>query len=247
MSLTFIQEGHRYSLDGKRPISVTTVLSGGVPKQLHYWAANKAAEFAVANPGATYDQIRKAPWDERDAAGVRGTAVHNLAEDLVHGRVVEVPEELAPYIDGYLRFLDAFGIRPLLTECNIAIRSLRVAGRFDLIATSPALNGGEPVMIDLKTSNGIYPETKLQTAAYSKGDFYTTDKDGEAELKLPRIAATYVAHVTPDGTRLHPLAHDRDELETHFEMFQAAYRIYELGLAKNKIAAEIPYPATIAA
>jgi len=242
--LVFHEEGHKYTLDGKRTTSVTTILSGGIPKPfLVPWAARRAAEYAIANPGASLDEIRTAPDRERDTAGIRGTAVHDIAERIIHGQPVDVPEELYPYVDGYVRFLDAFRVEPVLVEKTVAHRGMGYAGRFDAIVRLPGLNGSDPVMVDLKTSNGVYRETKAQCAAYSLADFYV-EKDAPAvELALPQVQASYVAHITPHGTELHPLARDRAELLEHFEIFKHAHAIYRFGLAKHKVLDPIPYPA----
>jgi hypothetical protein len=249
MTTTFDPEKHVYKRDGKRLTSVTTILSGGIPKpQLVNWAARVAAQYAVDNPGATFEEIKDAHTRDRDTAAVRGTAVHDIAEKLVHGEAVEVPEELEPYIDGYLAFLDAFQITPVLTEKTVVLVDLGVAGRFDLIATSPHLNNGEPVMIDLKTSRGVYGETGLQCAAYSSADYYVTDKDPEHEHKLPGIAATYVAHVQPSGTYLHPLATGPVQISRQFDMFKAAHFIYRTTTERGKIVGHpIEYPDQAAA
>lgn len=242
--LRYEDAGHKYYLDGKRTTSVTTILSAGIPKpMLVGWAARTAAEYAVANPGATVDEIKDAPNRERDKAGIRGTAVHDLAEQIIHGTPVDVPDELYPYVDGYVRFLDAFHVTPLLVEKTVAHRGLGYAGRFDAIVRLPGLNGSDPVMVDLKTSNGVYRETKAQCAAYSCADFYVEPDAPATELTLPVIQASYVAHITPDGTFLHPLARDRDELLEHFEVFKHAHAIYRFGLAKHKVLDPIPYPA----
>jgi hypothetical protein len=241
--LTFSEEGHRYLLDGVRTTSVTTILSAGIPKpQLVPWAARVAAEYAVANPGASYEEIKDAPTRERDKAGIRGTAVHDLAEEIIHGRQVDVPDELYPYVDGYVRFLDSFSVNPVLVERTVAHRGMGYAGRFDAIVELPTLHGTAPVMMDLKTSNGVYRETKAQCAAYSLADFYVEPDAPDVEILLPEIQATYVAHITPDGTFLHPLARTRDEILEHFEVFRAAHSIYKFGLAKHKVLDPIPYP-----
>jgi hypothetical protein len=237
MSIEFTHNGHRYKLDGKPVPGVTTLLGGGIPKPaLMYWAANTAAQYAIDHPGASYDEIRKAHTVERDTAGIRGTAVHDLAEQLVHGEAVEVPEELAPYVDGYLRFLDDWGIVPVLTEKVIGSRRDWYAGRFDLIATSPHLHNGAPVMIDLKTSSGVYGETALQCAAYSLAEFWQDD-DGD-EQPLPQIVASYVAHVTPDGTVLYQLAADREQMARHLDMFRAAAFTHRTSRERDRIITE---------
>lgn len=244
MELTFNAEKHIYKLNGKRLTSVTTVLGAGIAKpQLIDWAAREAAQFAVDNPGAPYEAIAKAHTIKRDKAAVRGTAVHNLAEQLTHGEAVEVPEELAPYIDGYLRFLDTFEVTPILTEHTVLLHDLAVAGRFDMIATSPHLNHGDPFIADIKTSAGVYRETAAQLGAYGYGaDGYVTDQDPTTLHELPHITASFVLHCTPEGTHVVPFAEDRPELAEDYNYFLSAYDIYERTLARYKVKEPVPYP-----
>lgn len=235
--IEFTHNGHRYKLDGKPVPGVTTLIGGGIPKPaLTYWAANLTAEYALAHPDASYDEIRKAHTERRDEAGVRGTAVHDLAERLVHGDAVDVPPELEPYIDGYIAFLDRWQISPLLTEKVVASRRDWYAGRFDLIATTPHLANGRPVMIDLKTANGVYGEVALQCAAYSLAEFWQ-DADGTVH-DMPDIAQTYVAHITPAGTVLYLLAPDRAAIARHLDMFRAAAFTHRTKAERDRIITE---------
>jgi hypothetical protein len=246
--LLFDEEKHRYTLDGKRLTSVTTILGGGIPKPfLVPWAAKKAAEEAWELRHLTdrdrFVQLAKAgPDAERDKAAVRGTTIHALAEEILHGRPLDVPEELYPYVDGYVRFLDRFQVSPLLTEKTVFLSEFNSGGRFDAVGYIPTVCDG-PVLWDVKTSNGVYPETKLQTAAYSLADYYVEPNQPTVPLKLPEIQATFVAHVTPEGTFLRPLARDRAELLEHFGFFRAAYQVYKFGLAKHKLLPAIEAPS----
>lgn len=250
MSLTFDPEKHAYKLDGKRATSVTTIIGGGIPKPfLVGWAARVAAEAGWELAQGSMDRdtfiaaAKAAPNAERDKAAVRGTAIHAIADEIINNNTVDVAGELYPYVEGYLRFLEAFEVIPVLTERTVANRELGYAGRFDAIVKIPSLHGGEPVMLDLKTSNGVYRETKAQCAAYSLADFYVEDDAPSVELPLPDIAATYVAHVTPGVTHLIPLARGRDEIRVHFEVFRAAHHVYKFGLAAHKLVEPIPYPS----
>ncbi|QCR53238.1 hypothetical protein C1N80_06335 [Brachybacterium sp. SGAir0954] len=246
MTLTFNEASHRYRLDGKPVTGATTIIGGGIPKPaLAYWAANQAAEAAaewaqsfrelppseaawnLANIDRDdlYEQWRKAPWKKRDEAAVRGTAVHALAERVVHGEDVDVPDTLLGHVEGYVDFLDAWDVTPLLTEKSVANRTHWYAGRFDLIASVPSLHDGAPIEIDLKTSTGVYPDTAIQTAAYARAEFWVDDTDPDTEHPLPDIAATYVAHVTGTGTRLYELSPDREHIDQSFTAFLAALAV----------------------
>ncbi len=253
--LTFTHNGHRYKLDGLPVTGVTTLIAHGLPKPaLVRWAPRVVAEWVTdlenrarldellaGDTEAAIRELKELPTKVRDEAGVRGTAVHDHAEVLHNtGEAIDVPEDLIPYVEGYVEFLDKWQITTLLTERPVASRKDWYAGKFDLFCTSPFLAGGKPVQIDLKTSKGVYGETALQTAAYAKAEFYI-DEDGN-EHPLPEIAATYVAHVTPDGTHLYELARDRGQIDEHYQMFLAAAYIHKTAKVRDAIITE---PLTI--
>ena len=210
MSLKFSAKAHRYWLDGKPIPGVTTLLGKGLPKPaIPYWAAKSVAEFVVDNPeqvdnirslgrGPAVAALKAIPWQVRDEAAVRGTDVHSIAEHVIHGREVDVPEHLLAHVEGYVRFLDAFSVEPILTERPVASRQHWYAGTFDAIVRI----NGETWLMDVKTSKGVYGSTALQCAAYAGAEFYQ-DEDGE-EQPLPEIDRLGVAHVTEAGTVLRP-------------------------------------------
>lgn len=213
MPLTFNADSHRYRLDGKPVPSVTGLIKGGLPKDaLVYWSAKTVAEYVADNPDAVdnlrdmgrepmVQALKSVPWQVRNEAAVRGTDVHAIAEQIVHGHDAEVPGHLAGYVRGYADFLDRFAVEPILTECSVAHRGLWYAGRFDLIAD---INGTR-WMLDNKTSTHVYGETALQLAAYAGADFYVTDDDAHTEHPLPECERFGVLHVTEHGTSLYPM------------------------------------------
>ena len=133
MSLTFDEACHRYSLDGRPVTGVTTIIGKGLPKPgLPYWSAKVVAEAAAdeavtlaATIGAqgrdaVVNRLKRTPWQARDRAAVRGTRVHALAEQVALGEAVDVPASLAPYVEGYVDFLDEHDVEPILTEARLA-------------------------------------------------------------------------------------------------------------------------------
>lgn len=245
--LQFMEKSHRYKMRTPQGVlapipGVTGLIGGGIPKpQLNPWYARMVAEFVEQNPleverlrslppvqhqgrerSALVDALCKVPTAKRDSAAERGTQIHALAEKVVAGDEVAVPVEHEGEVTGYAEFLDTWDITPLVVEGRGANAAEWYAGTLDLVGTSPHLADGKPVMIDIKTSNGVYGETALQTAAYAKFDFYL-DADGN-EQPMPEVHACYVAHVTPSGTDLHPLCRDQAEIaEAYREFLCAAY------------------------
>jgi hypothetical protein len=215
--LKFNPRNHSYHLDGKRVPGVTTLIGKGLPKPaLMYWSAKTVAEWVADHPDLA-DRLAAAggrdpfiaylkaiPWAKRDEAAVRGTDVHALAEQLVHGHEVAVPEHLRAHVDGYVTWLDEFKPEALWTERPVGNRKWQYAGTFDLIATLM----GQTWLLDVKTAKGVYGDNAIQLAAYKNAEFLH-DLNGD-EQPMPAIDRLGILHVTEHGTQLHPV-HAGDE------------------------------------
>jgi hypothetical protein len=224
---------HHYELDGVRVDGVTTLIGGGVPKPaLTYWSARTVAEYVADNVdqvghmldtggrGPTVDFLKGVPWQKRDDAAVRGTEVHALAEQVVHGYEVEVPEHLHGHVDGYARWLDYTRIEPLLTEVTVGSREHGYAGTADLILRDA---DGVLRIADAKTSRGVYGETALQLAAYRWAEFYVATR---GETPMPDTDDVgWVIHVTERGTDAYPVPVGRAQ----FDAFIAAASVARWG------------------
>lgn len=216
--LVFYEKSHRYRLDGKWCPGVTTLINGGLPNPaLKYWSAKTVAEWVADNRntvGGMYSMgrgpmvaaLKEIPWQKRDDAGVRGTAVHALAERLVRGDEVEVPEHLGGYVDACVRFLDEWKPTPLIVERPLGHRADWWCGTPDMFATLP---DGRTILFDWKTAaSGVWPETAWQLAAYSHAEFYV-DAAGN-EHPIPKVDLCAAVHLTPDGYEVPPVKADDD-------------------------------------
>ena len=205
--------GHWYQLDGVKIDGVTTLISQGLPKPaLPYWAARCVAEYVADNLGAVNAMaeagrdalvaaLKEVPWAQRDAAAVRGTEVHTLAERLIRGEEVEVPEHLAGHVEAYVKFLDQWKPEPIIVEAPVGSRRWRYAGTVDMVVRLP---DGRRVIADIKTtSSGIWPETAYQLAAYRFAEFYV-DAAGQ-EQPMPQVDAGYAIWVRADGYDVIPV------------------------------------------
>ncbi|WP_372595604.1 hypothetical protein [Actinotalea sp.] len=249
MTLKFSERGHRYTLDGRPVPGVTTLLGKGLPKPaLVYWSAKAVAEYVMDNPDGVealramgrdpgVAALKQIPWQKRDEAAVRGTDVHGLAEQIIHGREVEVPEHLAGHVEGYTRWLDAFDVEPIITEVPVANRAHWWAGKPDAIVRL----GGQTWLLDWKTSTGVYGETGLQTAAYARAEFYAPTPDDEQAL--PHIDRTGVVHITADGSYLYPLAGNPAEIDEAYGVFRhIAYVAQRTDWIKGLLGEPMPAP-----
>lgn len=253
--LTFNAASHRYKLDGRPVTGATTLLNGGVPKpQLKDWYARMVAEYVEVNPleverlrglpaerdskgreiSALVKHLKAVPTRKKEDAALRGTEIHDLGQRYLDGEEVDIPAAHEGEVLGLVDFIEDLQLEPLVVEKSLANRQHWYAGRVDFIGTSPYLHNGDPVLIDWKTSNGVYGETALQCAAYVKADFWVTDDDPATEHPVPDVAGTYVAHIRPGGVELHPLAANQVEIDQHFEEFLAAAYIHKTASRRRK-------------
>lgn len=211
--LTFTPGAHRYHLDGEVVPSVTTAIGDGLPKPaLAPWAANAAADYVVDHwteladlgPSAKIAKIKRAPWEARDRAAVRGTKVHGFGVDLVHGHRVEIPEEYVGPAQAYARFLDEWQIEPIATETPLAHTTYKYGGTADLWARI-GRRGGQPFLLDLKTGRDVYPDVALQLAAYRFADLWQPEGVASESSDVPDVLACFVAHILPDTVRMVPV------------------------------------------
>jgi len=227
--LKFSAGNHRYWLD-KKPVSgVTTLIKNGLPSPaLMYWSAKMVAEWVAQHPGMTDEMaarggpgplvafLKEVPWQKRDDAGARGTEVHRLGEQLVHGHAVACADHVLPYVEGYARWLDTWQARPILVERMVGNREHWYAGTFDLIAEID----GVTWLLDLKTASGVYGENALQTDAYRHAEFWQDDEG--LEQPMPVCERLGVLHVQPDETRLVPLVSDGSAFRDFLKVAEVA-------------------------
>lgn len=211
--VAFGKPTHYYvDADDKRIPGVTTILNDGMPKPaLINWAANATADYAVNNWDNLADMgvadrlkvLKKARYEDRDAAAKRGTEVHDLAEHLLQGEEVTVPDELRGHVESYVRFLDDWQPTPVIVEKTVVNYTYGYAGTLDMVVDLP---DGRRVLADIKTTrSGIYGETALQLAAYRYAEVYLDNGD---ELAMPEVHDTWGIWVRADGYEVVPLIAD---------------------------------------
>lgn len=239
---------HWYQRDGvnAKGRGVTTLLSNGTPSGgLVKWSANKAADCALderdvweplaeRSRDAAYDWIRNASDRDRDAAGGRGTEVHNLAEQLSLGQEVEVPDEIVGHVDAYIDWFDTWQPEIVATEVVGANFTRNYYGKFDLLVRVKGWFPGEPdrvalLLLDIKTArSGVFEKDALQLTAYRHFEVISEpDEKGACwdHQPMPEVDGVAVLHLSADGYRLVPVdpALDRDL----FAMFLHASKIAE--------------------
>jgi hypothetical protein len=154
--LTFLDSRFYSTEDGGFVPSVTTILEC-YPKGAAYYNWLK-------ENGKDADEIR-------DEAGRRGSVVHKLTEFYDAGYQVSLinPQGQIEYklnewamFERYVNFRSRFQFVTDSIELNIISKELGYAGTIDRIIDMD----GEKILLDIKTSNAIYPSYWLQLAAY---------------------------------------------------------------------------------
>lgn len=209
---------HHYTLDGVKVPGVTTLIGDGLPKPaLLPWGIKSVAEYAADHLDrlvemqpmgreAIVSALKQSPYTDRDTAAKRGTEVHAIAEKLIAGTEVDVPEELAGHVNSCVRFLDEWQPTPVLVEGVVGSRRWQYAGSCDLIADLP---DGRRVILDYKTSrSGIFPETVLQLAAYRYAEFYLGEDGSEQPMDALNIVAAMGVWIRADGYEVYELPAD---------------------------------------
>jgi hypothetical protein len=202
--------GRWYTWRGEAFASVTTILGTIAKPALVQWAAKLTAREAVDNlerltdlaaldPDIAVGWLAKAPERAKTKSATTGSLVHLAAELLAGGKPAQVTPETEPLIRHLRRFLD--DVRPQFLHQEVAVysRAHGYAGTADAFAVID----GEPVIVDFKTSRGVYAEYSLQLAAYANAEFIGMP-DG-TEAPVPYVNRAFVVHLTPDGWRLVPV------------------------------------------
>lgn len=201
---------HRYKIDGQAAVGVTTALNG-IPKNLTRWAARSVADYALTNLrslghvlesagyGPAMDLLTAIPNQRRDAAAVRGTDVHALAELYIQDQPIDVGPELKPYVEGYAAYISDYEPTSIHEELVVGNRACMYAGRLDSIQESRHFGRA---MIDYKTSNRVYGNHALQCVAYCRADCALID--GET-VPFEPIDTAFILHIQPGTYDLIPV------------------------------------------
>lgn len=174
--ITFYPNSHQYRIDGKIIPSVTSIL-GMIDKsrQLLKWSENLTREFLTSYIGmplesTTIENAVTQYAQKRDTAGDIGHQVHDWIHSFIKSVMngTEEPvmdnlqQEVLNGIMGFLKWYNKHNVKFLNTEKVVYSKKYNYVGTFDvLMYVDRKLTLG-----DYKTGKSIYPEFKLQLAAY---------------------------------------------------------------------------------
>lgn len=121
---------------------------------------SKPALYFYYGEAASY----KAAQESTQKSAEEGTMIHEVVENILLGKNPEVPASIKPAISAFIDYLERNNIQtsPELVERRIFNKTHRYAGTIDAMV----LMDGKFGVMDIKTSQGIYRDYNLQTAAY---------------------------------------------------------------------------------
>jgi len=221
--------GRYYTIDGVNYPSVTSILNVLNKPQLVNWAVRltrdslKQELFALQRSnslqGLNADSLLARSASEhnrvKSAAADHGIDIHRRIAACVGDKSSCMSKNVRdPVIIAFRAWQDEAQFVPNASEKLVFSHEHEYAGTADLIGT---LNG-RLALLDIKTGRSVYPEYKLQLAAYAAAW-------GEMTGHIPEVCVNL--HVRSDFTIAEANAFTAAELFTLFQTFLAAKRLFE--------------------
>lgn len=194
---------------GVKVPGVTTVIGGQLAwnkNALMYWSWEQGKE------GKDFRETR-------DAAADIGTVSHACIEAEMRGKPLpEIPSEFKDSVEntllGFYEWRDAFQLEATASEVSLVSEMWGFGGTIDY----PALLKGKRTILDLKTSKDVYPDHRIQLAAY--GVLWLENRPEEI------ISGYHLLRVgKQDGSFAH---HYWPSLSNEWEAFRHLLELYRL-------------------
>lgn len=191
----------------------------------------------------TFRYLRGAAFRVRDIAGLVGSCVHDLARRYEEGwmadedtlRLVDWytdrcrrkdpdydPQTVWRKFEAFKGWWDSVQPVPLMRETVVYDPDVGYAGTVDMIAEID----GETVLVDYKTSNGVWDSYALQAAAYAKAPAVWAD---EKRCPKPDVRRAVILHINDDGC----VEHEVLDVEMAYKAFLASFELWRLMRARN--------------
>lgn len=241
VTLVFDPDKHIYTVDDK-VIYGTTSICGVIAKPaLMYWAVNMAVGYLGENlkPGVSLDEIqiktlleeaRKQHTIKKDKSADIGTMTHEWIEKYLKAGVNKQPlpplpinEEMKESVKSMLAWAKENKVKFIDSERKVLSLRYGYAGTCDAIAKI----GGKLAVVDFKTSNAIYPEYFLQTAAYLVGL--------KEEMGKRFTGGIWVLRLSKGKDEKPFEAVQTTDIKNNFEAFLGAKRLYEWQMNNKKL------------
>lgn len=168
----FFPDSHQYWIDNKRPPSVTGILAiKDKSRPLVIWATELYRDYLLSKKTITEEDIYVGSTlheeKKKEAADI-GHKIHKWIEAHIKGENPEMPEgkEAQIGVTSFLEWKDANKVSFLSSERVVYSKKHGYVGQMDMEARV----NGKLCLIDIKSSNAIYNDYNMQTAAYVMAD-----------------------------------------------------------------------------
>lgn len=179
MILTFDEETHSYTINGKPSISVTQLISKlSNPVDIEYWAEIKAPKY-----GKTKEQVLKEWRLKNHLSKTKGHIVHDLIESKLLGKETNIHKYknslvvnnliriIEPQIDNVVKYINNL-YEDIELEFRVADEELLICGTVDFLGTNKLT--GLKDLIDWKSNTDL----KLKSIYKLKNPlFFLDDSD----------------------------------------------------------------------
>jgi hypothetical protein len=226
--------------------SITTIISGGIPKELAAWAARETAVRAVdefdtwallATRKDQLEYVKTAATDLRDHASTVGTIVHAYAEARLLGRIptpaglgLDAAPEAKDWFPGVDQWIEDWMPEVVAVEATVISTTHGYAGTTDLIAWLTFPDGRRRLsIVDFKSGARMYSSCRYQLAAGAHADVMWADG---RRVPVPKVEALIGVHFNPKLERGHE---SREYVaEGAFEIFLHAKEVFEQERTANR-------------
>jgi hypothetical protein len=207
---------HGYQIDGTNCPTVTEILQMIAKPPLLYWYGQQAAleaydgsEHLLMERDSAIRWLANAGNRKKDEAARLGSAIHRYADELATtGTMPLVHPDAVPFVASLAAWVADHPHLVALSEFVVGHRTL---GHFYMGTADQVMDiDGELLLVDLKTGKGIWPEHRLQLAAYRYADFMLSDG---IETAIPTVDGCAILHVRPEGTELIRVKAEHEEFE----------------------------------
>lgn len=193
---------HYYRVEGERDLypGVTGALGMIAKPALIPWAAKQAAEnikaYLMANAvnrpldaleiAKLVEEGKKAHVEAKDKAADLGTRAHAAINSLIEGGTMDLTDDIRLPVEAFMEFVAKDYLRLERGDMKIASKVYQYGGSLDALG----VENGRFVIVDFKTSSGIWQEYALQVAAYAKALQETYGLDYTPEALILRFGKT---------------------------------------------------------
>ena len=236
VSLSFDEAKHMYTIGDKTIFGVTSIVNCLAKPALMYWAVNQSLEHIKNNItiGKPIDEVeltellrnaKVAHTKTKDKAADIGTMIHEWVSNWILAKIKGLESPPEPVNEQMKKATDSFvdwakDVEFVASEEKIYSKEHGYAGTLDVVARID----GKPAIVDIKTSNGIYPSYFLQVSAYEQArrEEYGTEYDG------------YVVKLSKAAKPIEVQKKTNKELRDWFPIFLACHEIYKWEMANKK-------------